>query len=410
MLILQMIIIWTQLVFTRKIANGTKIIREEYGHIYDFVQQYISNIIQVIICKTKKYFFTRYINNMKILINKEIILDFIYVLNSETAQLLSNIITIFIYAYGGYQVIKKNISIGELIAFQQYTWMFISPCVKILKSNTNIQKICISLDRIYNFLNMSEEIVQKNNGLIINDIIQCVEFKKVSFGYENKKILNEISFSLNNGKVYAFVGATGCGKSTLVNLLYRLWDTEEGQILINNKNIKDYNLCSLRKNISIVSQNLFILDDTIEANLTLNNSKITRKHYEMVSKQLGIEQFIMSLPNSYQTVVGENGVKLSGGQKQRIVIARTLLQSKNILIFDEATSALDNITQENIMKNVCKFYKNKIIIIIAHRLSTIKNADIIFVMNTGKICEMGNHKQLIEKKGYYYQLVKELEN
>ena len=188
---------------------------------------------------------------------------------------------------------------------------------------------------------------------------------------------------------------------------YRLWDVESGEITINDKNIKEYNLYSLRKNIAIVSQNTFLFDDTIENNLTLNNNRIKKEDYIETCKRIGIDEFISKLPDGYQTQVGENGVKLSGGQRQRIAIARMILQSKDILIFDEATSALDNITQEYILDNLRQYYENRIVIMIAHRLSTIRKADEIVVLNQGKIVEIGNHESLMQKKQYYYQLVEE---
>ena len=229
----------------------------------------------------------------------------------------------------------------------------------------------------------------------------------MNFSYSNNKILKNINYTFKPGKVYALVGATGCGKSTIINLLYRLWDVESGEITINDKNIKEYNLYSLRKNIAIVSQNTFLFDDTIENNLTLNNNRIKMEDYIEVCKRIGIDEFISKLPDGYQTQVGENGVKLSGGQRQRIAIARMILQSKDILIFDEATSALDNITQEYILDNLRQYYENKIVIMIAHRLSTIRKADEIVVMNQGQIVEIGNHESLMQKKQYYYQLVEE---
>lgn len=231
--------------------------------------------------------------------------------------------------------------------------------------------------------------------------------KNVNFSYSNNKILKNINYKFRPGKVYALVGATGCGKSTIINLLYRLWDVESGEITINDKNIKEYNLYSLRKNIAIVSQNTFLFDDTIENNLTLNNNRIKKEDYIETCKRIGIDEFISKLPDGYQTQVGENGVKLSGGQRQRIAIARMILQSKDILIFDEATSALDNITQEYILDNLRQYYENRIVIMIAHRLSTIRKADEIVVLNQGKIVEIGNHESLMQKKQYYYQLVEE---
>ena len=305
------------------------------------------------------------------------------------------------------EIIKGNLQVGELIEFQQYTAMFIGPCMGLLKINESIQRLCVSLDRIYSFLKFDNRIVQDNKAFRFPDYVSEISLTHVNFGYGNDKVLKNINYTFRPGKVYAIVGTTGCGKSTIINLLYRLWDVDSGEITVNGKNVKEYNLCSLRKSIAVVSQNTFLFDDTIENNLTLNNSKIKQKDYVAVCKQIGIDEFISKLPKGYQTQVGENGVKLSGGQRQRIAIVRMILQSKDILIFDEATSALDNITQEYILDNLRQYYKNKIVIMIAHRLSTIKKADEILVLNNGEIVEVGDHELLMKKKQYYYQLVEE---
>ena len=404
---IQAMTIVVQMKFSKILSDKTFEIREQSGKVYNIIEQYISNIMEIVIVKAQRYFLANYLKNEGKFAEKGIRLDVLYSASSQSATFLSSLITILVYIMGGREIIKGNLQFGELIAFQQYTAMFIGPCMGILKINESIQRLYVSLDRIYGFLETPSTIIQDNKGVKASDRVLEIGLKNVNFGYSDDNILKNISYSFTPGNVYAVVGSTGCGKSTIVGLLYRLWDVNTGEITVNGINIKEYNLLSLRKNIAIVSQNTFLLDDTIENNLTLNNKKIKKEDYVTVCKQIGIDEFISKLPNGYLTEVGEKGVKLSGGQRQRIAIVRMLLQAKDILIFDEATSALDNITQEHILENLKQYYKDKIVIMIAHRLSTIKKADEILVLNDGVIVEIGNHETLMAKRNYYYQLVEE---
>jgi ATP-binding cassette subfamily B protein len=404
---IQIITIIVQSKFSKVLADKTVEVREQAGKVYNIIEQYISNILEIVILKARRYFLIHYLENEGEFARKGIRLDVLFSVSSQSATFLSSMITILVYIIGGMEIIKGNLQVGELIEFQQYTAMFIGPCMGLLKINESIQRLCVSLDRIYSFLKFDNRIVQDNKAFRFPDYVSEISLTHVNFGYGNDKVLKNINYTFRPGKVYAIVGTTGCGKSTIINLLYRLWDVDSGEITVNGKNVKEYNLCSLRKSIAVVSQNTFLFDDTIENNLTLNNSKIKQKDYVAVCKQIGIDEFISKLPKGYQTQVGENGVKLSGGQRQRIAIVRMILQSKDILIFDEATSALDNITQEYILDNLRQYYKNKIVIMIAHRLSTIKKADEILVLNNGEIVEVGDHELLMKKKQYYYQLVEE---
>lgn len=404
---IQAMTIVVQMKFSKILSDKTFEIREQSGKVYNIIEQYISNIMEIVIVKAQRYFLANYLKYEGEFAEKGIRLDVLYSASSQSATFLSSLITILVYIMGGREIIKDNLQFGELIAFQQYTAMFIGPCMGILKINESIQRLYVSLDRIYGFLETPSTIIQDNKGVKASDRVLEIGLKNVNFGYSDDNILKNISYSFTPGNVYAVVGSTGCGKSTIVGLLYRLWDVNTGEITVNGINIKEYNLLSLRKNIAIVSQNTFLLDDTIENNLTLNNKKIKKEDYVTVCKQIGIDEFISKLPNGYLTEVGEKGVKLSGGQRQRIAIVRMLLQAKDILIFDEATSALDNITQEHILENLKQYYKDKIVIMIAHRLSTIKKADEILVLNDGVIVEVGNHETLMAKRNYYYQLVEE---
>jgi subfamily B ATP-binding cassette protein MsbA len=325
------------------------------------------------------------------------------------ASILSSLITIFIYGYGGFEIIKGNMTIGELVAFQQYMNMLIGPSIRIIRSNTRIQQSAVSINRIFSILDEPITISQNNKGCrYIDDFNGNIKFNKVRFSYEeDAKAIDNINMEFEKGKTVALVGSSGCGKSTIGNLLFRLWDVDDGNITIDNIPLKNYNLKNIRNNISIVTQDLLLFDDTIFNNLTLGNKNINIKDVECVCKKVGIYEFICNLPNGFKTIVGEKGVKLSGGQKQRISIARSLLSNAKIIIFDEATSALDNLSQKDILENIKYYLKNKTTILIAHRLSTIQDADIIYVLDDGKIIEKGNHEELIQNQKYYYSFFNE---
>ena len=231
-----------------------------------------------------------------------------------------------------------------------------------------------------------------------------IKFEDVTFYYEEKKpVLHDVFMEFKKGEIYAIVGPSGAGKTTLMHLLFRLWDCISGSITVDGIDIKDFDIDCLRGQISIVSQNIFLLNDTIYNNIVLGK-EIADEELQHILVQAGLHEFINTLPNKLETVVGENGIKLSGGEKQRISIARALLKKNPILIFDEATSMLDNETEEKIISILLDSFKDTTIILIAHRLSTVKNANTIYVLNNGTIMEHGSHDQLLEQKGIYYHL------
>ncbi|SHK56303.1 ABC transporter ATP-binding protein [Tepidibacter formicigenes] len=384
-IILQLLITLSQSKFTKIISSKTEEIRKSDGNLSNIIQEFVSNIMNIVISKSSFNFFKRYIKQEKSLVSKCIKLDMIISSNISIARILNSLITICIYGYGGLKIIKGKMSIGELIAFQQYTEMLIGPCISIIRSNTRIQQSLVSINRIFSVLDEPIIINQNNKGHRLSDTFNGdIVFDKVAFSYDKDKTLDNINMIFEKGKMTALVGTSGCGKSTIVNLLFRLWDINKGKIMIDNIDIKDYNLKSLRKNISIVTQDLLLFDDSILNNLTLGNKNIRKQYVENICNRVEIYKFISELPNGFDTIIGEKGVKLSGGQKQRVAIARALISNSSIIIFDEATSALDNISQKRILENINDLLKNKTIIVIAHRLSTIKNADKIYVIDKEK--------------------------
>ncbi|CEN23883.1 ABC transporter ATP-binding protein [Paraclostridium sordellii] len=407
-IILQMVLTLSQSKFTKIISSKTEEVRKVDGDVSNIVQEYVSNIMNVVISKSSFKFFKEYIKKEKVLISKYIKLDMIISSNISISRVLSSLITISIYGYGGIKIIKGKMSVGELIAFQQYTGMLIGPCISIIRSNTKIQQSLVSINRIFSILDEPIIIKHDNKGSRLKDDFNGdIVFDEVAFSYNEDKTLDSMNIKFEKGKMTALVGSSGCGKSTIANLLFRLWDIDEGKIMIDNIDIKDYNLKSLRQNISIVTQDLLLFDDSILNNLTLGNKDISRDYVEDICNRVGIFKFINELPNGFGTIIGEKGVKLSGGQKQRVAIARALISNSSIIIFDEATSALDNISQKTILENISDLLKDKTLIVIAHRLSTIKNADKIYVIDKGRVIEEGSHNKLILNENMYYNLINE---
>jgi len=235
-----------------------------------------------------------------------------------------------------------------------------------------------------------------------------INFKNVSFKYEttNDKALNNIDLKIDGGKITALVGRSGAGKSTIINLLPRFYDPQEGEIQIDGQNIKKINLKSLRKKISLVSQDVILFDNTIEKNIAYADSTATQKDIEEACKFAAADEFIQKLPNKYETIVGENGVKLSGGQKQRISIARAILKKSPIILLDEATSSLDTESERTVQNAINNLIKGRTTIVIAHRLSTIHNSNKIFLLENGKISNSGDHDYLINNSEEYKLLYK----
>ena len=327
---------------------------------------------------------------------------------------IDEVITLFIC---GYKTITGKMDYGELIIFQKYSGEF-SLGISTLKGT--LKSINQGIDEWIKFLkyyDIEQKIISKKNIIPTekdkkNDGLG-IKFKNVSFSYPTKndtKIINEFNMDIKPGKTIAIVGSSGSGKTTLMNLILRFYDVDSGEILINGINIKDINLSWLRNNIGIVSQEPILTSGTIRENILYGVDNYTEKKFIEICKLSNVYSFATNekiFPKKFDTIVGERGIKVSGGQKQRIAIARALMKDAKILIFDEATSALDSENEANVQEAINNIINKKNItsIIIAHRLSTVKNADIIYVMNKGKIVEFGCHDELIKKNGEYKKLI-----
>ena len=319
---------------------------------------------------------------------------------------LIDILNLILLIIGGILVYNNTLTFGDFTAFLLYINFLIKPIQRLINFMQQFQTGWAGFERFYEIIQLEPKIKSKENAIYLNNPKGNIIFNHVNFKYEanEEHVLTDFNINIESGKKIALVGESGVGKSTISLLIPRFYDVTSGEILIDDINIKDYELSSLRKNIGHVQQEVYIFYGNIRDNILYGNPQATEEEIIIAAKKARIHDFIMSLENGYDTIVGERGVKLSGGQKQRIAIARVFLKNPAILILDEATSALDNITEMLIQEALEDLTKGRTSIIIAHRLSTIKEADEILVLSKNGISERGTHEELLNKQGYYAEL------
>lgn len=318
-----------------------------------------------------------------------------------------NLTNLALLIFGAIFIIKDwGVTYIDLTTYFLYINFLIRPISRLTASMEQLQQGFSGIEKFYSIMIIKPEIV-KENGVKKEEFIGDVEFKDVSFSYfhdEDKNVLNNLSLKIEHGKKIAIVGETGVGKTTISKLIPRFYDVDNGEVLVDGINVKEYDLSNLRNAIGHVEQDVFIFYGTIKENIVYGKPNATMEEVIEAAKKARIHDFIMTLDDGYDTLTGERGIKLSGGQKQRVAIARLFLKSPKILILDEATSSLDNITEKLIQESFDELAKDKTTIVIAHRLSTIKNADEIIVIGKNGIIERGKHEQLVNGNGYYASL------
>ncbi len=318
--------------------------------------------------------------------------------------LCMDVLRIAMYLAGGIFVATGKIDIIVFTTFSLYITLFMSPIEKLVGFIEQYQNGMTGFKRFIEIIDEKPE-QDSPDAIDLENVRGEIVFDNVSFGYnESKTVLSNLSFKLEEGKTLALVGPSGGGKTTICHLIPRFYELESGSILIDGKNINDVTLESLRRNIGIVSQDVFLFDSTIYENIAYGAPDATREDVERAARLANLHEFVEALPDGYETLVGERGVKLSGGQKQRVSIARVFLKNPPILILDEATSALDNATELMIQQSLEKLCAGRTTIVVAHRLTTIKNADEILVINDEGIAERGTHDELLDKDGIYANL------
>lgn len=316
-------------------------------------------------------------------------------------EMLSNLLTIILMLYGGYMVIRGEITLGNMVTVNGYLWMLTVPLRMAGWWINDIQRFVTSVEKIYATYTEEPSVKAPVNGTMRKHLQGAVTFRDVSYQADGEDIVHDISFCVKPGQTVGIIGSTGAGKSSIMNLLCRFYDVTAGEVLVDGINVKNLDLYDLRDNIGMAMQDVFLFSDTIEGNIAYAKPDCPFEEVKHAAIMADANHFIQNLPDGYDTIVGERGVGLSGGQKQRISLARALLKDPSILILDDTTSAVDMETESYIQTQLKKIEKDCTIFIIAYRISSIKDADLILVMDNGRIIERGTHEELLQNNGYY---------
>lgn len=316
-------------------------------------------------------------------------------------EFLSNILTVVLMVYGGYMVIQGEITLGNLVTVNGYLWMLTMPLRMAGWWINDIHRFTTSAEKIYNTYKQEPAVKMPGKPVERKRMDGDVEFVNVSYHAEDADIISDVSFKVKRGQTVGIIGSTGSGKSTIMNLLCRFYDVTAGEVLVDGINVKDLDLYELRDNIGMAMQDVFLFSDTIEGNIAYGRPDCSFEQVKKAAKMADANLFIQEMPDGYDTIVGERGVGLSGGQKQRISLARALLKDPAILILDDTTSAVDMETESYIQQQLKKIQRECTIFVIAYRISSIKDADLILVMDKGRIVEQGTHEELSKAGGYY---------
>ena len=394
----------TTYIFKEKVKVSFNDVRNAVANLNSFVQEHIvgMNIVQIFGNEDKEYKKFKDINNTHLHSNLKAVLY--YSVYFPVMELFTSIGLGLLIWFGSNQLFAGEVTLGVLIAFIMYLQLFFRPIRAIADRFNTLQMGVVSSKRIFDLLDRTEDIKSNERIKDIN-INGEVEFKNVWFAYnDDEYVLKNISFKIKKGESVGFVGSTGSGKTSIINLINRFYDFQKGSILVDNKKIEDYNILSLRDNLGLVSQDVFLFSDTILNNITLYNDNISEKEVWSAIKKVGAEKFIDKLPNKLLFDVKERGVSLSVGQRQLISCIRIMLYDPKIILLDEATSSVDSESEAMIQRAVSEILKNRTSIVVAHRLSTIKEVDKIIVIESGEIKEIGRHEELLKLKGYYKKL------
>ena len=316
-------------------------------------------------------------------------------------EILSQCLTIILMIMGGFMVIDGEMTIGNMVTVNGYLWMLNSPLRQAGWIINDLQRFLTAIEKIYKVYTTEPDIKQPEHVVEKRKLKGSVTFDHVNYYTNDDTVLKDISFHVEPGQTVGIIGATGSGKSSLVNLICRFYDVNQGRVLVDDIDVRNLNLQTLRGNIGIAMQDVFLFSDTIEGNIAYGNPDCTFEQVQAAAKIANADEFIREMPEGYDTIIGERGVGLSGGQKQRISLARAILKDPSIIILDDTTSAIDMETESMIQNELKKIADERTVFIIAHRISSIIHADQILVLDNGRLVERGTHEQLLAKKGYY---------
>ena len=400
------VLIYATKLFQIAIKSTFQDVRNQVANLNSFVQERVTGMKIVQLFNRERIEYKNFIDINNKHKKAHIKTVWYYSIFFPIAEILSSIAIGLIVWYGGLQVIEDSaVSLGAIIGFIKMAQMLFRPLRQIADKFNQLQMGIVAGERVFNVID-TDSSIDKNGTIIAENVKGNISFKNVHFSYiKGEEILKGISFNVEKGQTVAIVGATGAGKSTIINLISRFYEIDNGVIAIDNIPVQDYEISSLRQKVAVVLQDVFLFSDTILNNITLRNENISLDQVQKAAKQIGIHDFIMSLPNNYHYNVKERGGMLSSGQRQLIAFLRAYVSNPSILILDEATSSVDAHSEQMIQYATDEITKNRTSIVIAHRLATIKKADIIIVMDKGRIVEKGNHTELLKKhEGYYKNL------
>ena len=392
-------------IFGKKIKSTSRVIQEKLADITSLLQESISSIRVVKSFVREDYEIDRFRTENEL--NFKATIDNVKIssLLTPTVEFLAAVAVTFIVWFGGYEVVNGIMSAGALVAFLTYAVNLANPVKRLSRIYGKIQKAMAAIDRIFGVLDLPETVNDKPDAIVLPKVSGHVKVKNVTFSYDGvHNALEDVSFDVQPGQMIAFVGPSGAGKSTIANLIPRFYDVTAGAIEIDGHDIRDVTVHSLREQIGIVPQETLLFSTTVMENIRYGRLNATDDEVIAAAKAANADKFIRELPEGYQTQIGERGLNLSGGQRQRMAIARAMLKNPQILILDEATSALDTESEKIVQSALDDLMVGRTSFVIAHRLSTIFAADKIFVIDKGRVCESGTHKELLELGGVYSNL------
>ncbi|HAC16738.1 MAG TPA: antibiotic ABC transporter ATP-binding protein [Bacteroidetes bacterium] len=405
------LLIYSTILFKRLVRVAFLDVRDQIARLNSFIQEHINGMSIVQLFNRQKQEFERFKT-----INGEhrkahITTIFYFSIFWPVIELLSNVAMALVIWYGGARVLMDELTFGILLAFIQYVRLFFMPIRDLSDKFNTLQSALASSERIFGILDTPNKILDPENPFIPETILGKIEFRNVWFKYNDKDdyILKDVSFELEPGKTMAVVGATGAGKSTLINLIMRFYDIQQGQILLDGIDIREYRLVDLRKTFGLVLQDNALFSGTILNNITLGNPDISREHVDQIIRMIEADGFIYKLPGKLDHVLSERGSSLSMGQRQLICFIRAIAYDPTVIVLDEATSSVDSETEYLVGQALKVLLKNRTSLIIAHRLSTIQHSDKILVMHKGEIRESGTHRSLLRKDNGIYRRLYEIQ-